>query len=214
MSSRPHLPVWITLSATLLSTGCPSLWDPFLAGRAQPCDGPSTCPDGQTCDVAAQQCSGSPPTDGGALPVAPVAPGLCPTPKLCWWNPLPQGNTLRSVFALSSQDVWTVGDRGTATFTLVVQNDGNVSDTITVAGLGSTGRFSVRYLDGATDVTASVGAGTFAVTGLAPGATHRLTLTIKARAGTAVGASLSRLVTATSSGGGVQDAVMATVTRR
>ena len=108
-----------------------------------------------------------------------------------------------------------VGNLGTATFTVRVQNDGNSTQDFTVKGLGSTNRFTVTYRDGATNVTAQVVAGTFLVDDLAPGATHDLTLTVKAKAGTPVGTTVNRLTTVTSTVDTTRkDAVKATVTRR
>ena len=109
----------------------------------------------------------------------------------------------------------TVPNRGTATFTLRVQNDGNVADDITVKGLGSTSRFTVTYKDGPVDITAAVVAGTHTLDGLLPGALHDLTVTIKAKNGTPVNTVINRLVTVTSAGDPAQkDAVKAGVKRR
>jgi len=109
----------------------------------------------------------------------------------------------------------TVGNLGTGTFTVRVQNDGNTTDTFTVKGLGTTNRYTVTYKNGPTNITAPVVAGTFTTDPLAPGATQDLTLTIKAKAGTPVGNALSRTTTITSVTDITRkDAVKATVTRR
>jgi hypothetical protein len=67
--------------------GCPSLWDRFLAER----------------DMAVP--------DGGETPDNTM--GTCPTAQVCWFNPLPQGNRLYAVHALSDREVWAVGTAGT-----------------------------------------------------------------------------------------------------
>ena len=63
-----------------------------------------------------------------------------------------------------------VARRHTATARWRVQNDGARPDTLALSGTGGTKRFRVRYLDGRTDVTAAVVAGTYRTTTLAPGA--------------------------------------------
>ena len=70
----------------------------------------------------------------------------------------------------------------------------------------------VTYLDGATDVTAQVVAGTYAINNLNPGAAKTLTLKVKVPSSASVGSSKSFKVTTTSTGGGsAKDAVKATV---
>lgn len=44
----------------------------------------------------------------------PPQPMTCSPSLFCWSNPLPQGNAVRGMFALSGSDVWAVGDAGTA----------------------------------------------------------------------------------------------------
>ncbi len=73
----------------LLLCGCSGLWDPFLAQRDR-----SMQPDG-----------------GTTLP-APTN-GVCPNDNICWQNPLPQGNRLNAVHAISANNVWAVGVLGT-----------------------------------------------------------------------------------------------------
>lgn len=45
---------------------------------------------------------------------AKFQPRLCSASKWCWYNPLPQGNALYAVWGTSAQDIWAVGDAGTA----------------------------------------------------------------------------------------------------
>src|SRR6185436_1793851 len=68
-------------------------------GRASPSDGPT------------------PPADGSSGPVGQdraTAPPVCPFDHWCWENPVPQGNTLKSVHGTARNDVWAVGEAGTA----------------------------------------------------------------------------------------------------
>jgi hypothetical protein len=109
----------------------------------------------------------------------------------------------------------TVPANGTATFTVRVQNDGNVADDLAVLGQPTTSRYTVTYRVGPTNVTSQVVAGTYTLDGLAPGAAADLTVTIKAKAGTPRGTTVNRLVTVTSTADTTRkDAVKATVRRR
>ena len=125
------------------------------------------------------------------------------------------GNGVYNPTGASQARSTTVPANGTATFTVRVQNDGNVQDDLTVLGQGTTSRYTVTYKDGPTNVTAAVLAGTYAIDDLGPGSTHDLTVTIKAKAGTPVNNLIGRLVTVTSAGDTTKkDAVKATVRRR
>lgn len=44
--------------------------------------------------------------------VSPSMPQICHSSKLCWENPIPQGNYINAVWAASSTSVWAVGARG------------------------------------------------------------------------------------------------------
>lgn len=81
----------ISSAALLWACGCSSLWDPFLAERSG---------DTQTNP------------DAGTPTPTPIT-GVCPSQRICWQNPLPQGNRLNAVHAISPTDVWAVGDVGT-----------------------------------------------------------------------------------------------------
>ena len=52
---------------------------------------------------------------GGSWPdPTPGAPGaLCSPDGWCWYNPLPQGDTLYSTWVTAPNDVWAVGAGGT-----------------------------------------------------------------------------------------------------
>ena len=126
----------------------------------------------------------------------------------------PIGNNVYNTSGAGQTRSATVPNLGTATFTATIENDGNATDGFTVKGLGSTSRYTVTYKDGPTNVTAQVIAGTYAITNLGPGDTHDLTVIIKAKSGTPVGNTLSRVVTFTSNTTSSKDAVKATVRRR
>src|SRR5439155_7408168 len=60
-----------------------------------------------------------------------------------------------------------------ATFNVMIQNDGSATDTFTVQGTGSSTGFTVNYytgISGGADITAAVSAGTYTVNNLGPSA--------------------------------------------
>jgi uncharacterized delta-60 repeat protein len=86
------------------------------------------------------------------------------------------------------QTVLTKTKRGRlATFQLKVQNDGTGSDALTVDGCASSRGFVVTYANGVNDITAEVTAGTYAVTGLAPGQEETLSMSIKVARSVSIG---------------------------
>jgi hypothetical protein len=93
----------------------------------------------------------------------------------------------------------------TATFYVRAQNDGNRSDRLRLRASGPAVRgFGVRWFDGNADVTARLVAGTYRTPPLNPGAgrTLRAVVTVGSRA--AVGATVTRTVTATSANDGAE----------
>ncbi len=44
---------------------------------------------------------------------AGIAARVCSSGNWCWYNPLPQGNTLRAIWGSSGNDIWASGDAGT-----------------------------------------------------------------------------------------------------
>lgn len=44
---------------------------------------------------------------------AGIAARVCSSGNWCWYNPLPQGNTLRALWGSSGNDIWASGDAGT-----------------------------------------------------------------------------------------------------
>lgn len=113
---------------------CDSFWNGLLRDRSQPCIAADpSCPSGQSCSADTGLCvasddaglGGDSDMGGGdmggggdmsampsPLPAANIQP-VCPNANFCWEHPLPQGNTLSSVWATSENDVWAVGDVGT-----------------------------------------------------------------------------------------------------
>lgn len=84
----------------------------------------------------------------------------------------------------------------TRVFFVNVQNDRLTPDTLTVKGVesGSAG-YRVAYLQGTTDITARVHAGTFTLTGLASGASVTLKVKITATSGAAPGSARNATIT-------------------
>ncbi len=111
------------------------------------------------------------------------------------------------------QTITTKALRGTKkAFAIQLENDGNLSDTFTVKGKGAQTGFAVKYLQGSTDVTSSVVAGTFTTTSIASGATLTLKVVITVKKSATVGVTRSWLVSATSVTASTQkDAVKAKV---
>ncbi len=103
----------------------------------------------------------------------------------------------------------------TGTFTIRIQNDGGVANSMLLKGPGSGAGFTATWRSGTTNITSQVVAGTYAINGLAHGATRTFTLTVRVGAAVHVGVGRSWLLTATSTGGGApKDAVKATVRAR
>jgi hypothetical protein len=80
--------------------------------------------------------------------------------------------------------------------TSVINRSANVHD-YTLRGSGPALGFAVQYLDGTTDVTDAVVAGTFSIAQLAAGATHSLRVRITATANAPLGSSQLCVLTAT-----------------
>ncbi len=78
-----------------------------------------------------------------------------------------------------------------------IQNDGHESDSFTIAGAKGNKRFKVKYLNGTTDVTKLVTAGTFNTGTIAPGASLSLKVEVTTQK-KSEGKSRNLLVTATS----------------
>jgi alpha-L-arabinofuranosidase len=105
-----------------------------------------------------------------------------------------------------------------ATFNIMIQNDGSATDSITVQANGSSTGFTVKYytgISGGTDITTAVTAGTYTVSNLGPGANQVIRAVVTVARGTASGAVKDCLVTSRSVGDDLKrDAVKARVTVR
>ena len=74
----------------------------------------------------------------------------------------------------------------TRTFVLKIENDGEEDDSFSVVGSKPAG-FVTKYYSGTTNVTSDVVGGLYSTGVLAPGASHKLQMTVKPRFGTAAG---------------------------
>jgi hypothetical protein len=104
----------------------------------------------------------------------------------------------------------------TIIFGISIQNDGMAPDSFTVKATGSTtSKYTVKYVCGTKDITASVVAGTYRTASLAAGATVIVTAKVTVRSTAAKGSSVTRLVTITSVGSRTaKDAVKFVAKRR
>ena len=101
----------------------------------------------------------------------------------------------------------------TGTFTIEIQNDGTVTDAVTLLGSSSSNGFTVKYFEGARDVTTRVNHGSFRIQDLAPGSSQTVLLKVKVGTGVAAGAQRRIFVHAKSLGGSrLLDGVWAIVT--
>jgi len=140
---------------------------------------------------------------------------------------MPDGRIKKGSGALVGNDIYNADGTGqsvsatkargeTATFTISIQADGNTADRFKVAAAGSavTG-YSVKFFRGLTEITGTVNAGTYQTGLVLPGDAWLLTAKVKVLKHAAMGSSINRLVTLTSTTNGYQyDAVKFTVHRQ
>ncbi len=101
----------------------------------------------------------------------------------------------------------------TTSFVVRIRNEANVTDSITVQGPGNTTGFTVQYLQGTTDVTAAVVAGTFVFEDMAPNSTRNLKVKVTVAANATVNATKTVKIKAISVGNTTKkDVVAAKVT--
>lgn len=123
------------------------------------------------------------------------------------------GNGIYNITGNNQIRSLTVNRGSTGTFTIRIGNDGFATDSFTVKGPGSGGGFTATYMDGTTNITSQVVAGTYAINGLAAGARKSITLKVRVGSGVATNTTRSWLVVSTSAGAGApKDAVKARVT--
>jgi hypothetical protein len=88
-----------------------------------------------------------------------------------------------------------------ATFNVMIQNDGSATDAFYLQGTGSSTGFTVNYytgISGGTNITTAVTGGSYTVSNLGPGANQVIRVVVSVTRGTAVGAAKDCLVTSTS----------------
>jgi len=122
------------------------------------------------------------------------------------------GNGVYNTTASSQTRSTTARRTASRTFLVSVQNDGNVTDTFTVKGVGSGSGFTVKYVVGTKDVTKSVVAGTYRFTSVTARASRTLKIVVTVGSKAAIGASRKVVVTAVSTAASTRkDAVAALV---
>src|SRR2546427_641182 len=103
-----------------------------------------------------------------------------------------------------------------ATFNVMIQNDGSATDSFTVQGNGSSTGFTVKYYAGSsgnTDITTAVTAGTYTTGNLGPGANQIIRAAVTVARGIASGTVKDCLMTTRSVGDNLKrDTVKARVT--
>ncbi len=108
-----------------------------------------------------------------------------------------------------------VAPRGSSvTYTIKVQNDALVADTLRLKGAASNTRFKVTYTAGGADITPAIVAGTYTTPELAPGATFTVRVVVKVKSTAPAGASLTGALTAKSNTDTTYKDTVKFVTRR
>lgn len=124
------------------------------------------------------------------------------------------GDNIYNTTGTSQKKTGSAPRGSTITFGISIQNDGSAADGFRVQAAGSSTSYNVKYLDGLTNVTTAVVAGTYQTPSLAPGASHLLTVKAKVKSSATVGSKVVRLVTISSVAAGIaQDAVKFTAKR-
>ena len=108
------------------------------------------------------------------------------------------GNNIYNLTAVGQSKSKKSAAGSTITFNITVQNDGIASDTFDLQGGSNATGYTVKYFAGATDITASVVAGTYTTPSVAPGASYPITVTVKVKGTAAAGSKVARIVTITS----------------
>jgi sugar lactone lactonase YvrE len=115
----------------------------------------------------------------------------------------------------AGQSVAAAGKPGrTVAFKISIQNDGSGADSFKVKAGGSSAAYAVKYLKGATDITAAVVGGRYRTASLAKGAATTIVARVTIKPSAAVGSSLARPVTITSVGDGTKKDVVRYTARR
>jgi len=121
------------------------------------------------------------------------------------------GNDIYNTTAADQTIATDIKKKKSETFTITVQNDGNVADAFTLQGTSTGSGLSVAYLSSGANITSQVLAGTFNIGTLDPGASKTIKLVMTA--GRSEGEMTSALLTVTSVGApSSKDAVQAIAT--
>ena len=122
------------------------------------------------------------------------------------------GNDIYNTTGLNQTTKAKIAAGSAVSFYIHVQNDGSVSDSFTLKGIGSGSGFVVHYFKGTTDITTAVVAGSYSTTSVATTATASFRITLKAKSSVRAGSKKTVRLIATSVGDGTrQDAVKAVV---
>lgn len=123
------------------------------------------------------------------------------------------GNDVRNTSAAGQTINHSVRRGTSATYVLRIRNEGNATDDLRMKGPASSGGFTIRYLNGATNVTAAVVAGTFTFSGVPANATRKLTVQVTVAATATVNSTKTVKVRATSVGDSTKKDAVAVVVK-
>jgi hypothetical protein len=123
------------------------------------------------------------------------------------------GNDVYNLTGASQTKTAKAAKGGSKTYVVQLQNDATAADVIVLKGPGSTTKFTVKYLKGATgtvNITTAVVAGTYVTDSIPAGGSRTIRIVITAKTTAVAGTSRSVLLTLTSQGDGTtKDAVKA-----
>ncbi|MDI6788519.1 MAG: hypothetical protein QME51_09125, partial [Planctomycetota bacterium] len=108
------------------------------------------------------------------------------------------GDNIYNLDAISQTAQRSTLNNQTVSYLIRIQNDGNVSDTFSVSGSGSSvSGWTVSYYDGATDITAQVTGSGYIISALSPTLYAVLRLEVTPSGGVPAGSALDIFITAT-----------------
>ncbi|MDI6788599.1 MAG: hypothetical protein QME51_09535, partial [Planctomycetota bacterium] len=90
------------------------------------------------------------------------------------------GNNIRNTTGAGQTVSNTIVNLSTVTYNIVIENEGNTAETISVSGTGSQSGWTVSYYDGGGDITVQVLEGSYTIPDLAPAATGTIRVEITA----------------------------------
>ncbi|MBL8775254.1 MAG: hypothetical protein JNK12_04965 [Acidimicrobiales bacterium] len=110
------------------------------------------------------------------------------------------GNDVRNTNAAGQTINHSVRRGTSASYVVRLRNEGSATDDLRVSGPASSGAFTIRYFNGATNVTTQVVAGTFTFAGVPANATRKLSVRVTVAANATVNSTKTVKVRATSVG--------------